>query len=455
MEGIVKTIRRFYQGKGYPILASSLILSGHFFARELLFGTLLILSLTLGCLVAEDLRFAILPFSGAIFMVSIDHSPNVPYYSDYFIRPHVIGTLAIFLCLLIFGFGAFAFRNRKSGSHLSLTPTLAGMVIFCVAITFNGAFSANYVIYNWFYCFSFYLSLIGIYVLFSLYLPHTRGSLEYTMGCFLLCGVLICAELLLAWGTSVRFAADGGVIKESVLLGWGVWTAIGGMLTFLLPACFYFASTRKQGWIFYLLGLLEFFCILLSQSRGALLVGFLVLLACITLSCFVGDYKRQNRQLSIFFFLGVLCVLLIKWDSLLFILRNFVKDGLSDNGRFSLWEIGMKKFGHYPLFGSGFYDSFINEDWKKDIYPYLYHNTVVQILGACGTLGMIGYAVHRILFFRLLLHRISPYKLFLGIGILGLLLFSLLDVLFFNTYPTILYSMMLLSMEKWDRMEKR
>ena len=32
--------------------------------------------------------------------------------------------------------------------------------------------------------------------------------------------------------------------------------------------------------------------------------------------------------------------------------------------------------------------------------------------------------------------------------ILALLLFSLLDVLFFNTYPTIIYALMLLFMEK-------
>ncbi|MBQ1229858.1 MAG: O-antigen ligase family protein [Clostridia bacterium] len=446
MARFLKIAQSFYNGKGYPLLAACLIVCGHFFAMELLFGTLLILSMTLGCFVANDLRFAILPFTGAIFIVSIDHSPNVPYYSDYFIRSKTVITLASLFCILVLGLWVFAFRNRHNTHRLTLSPTLAGLLIFCIAITFNGAFGENYVIYNWFYCISFYLSLIGIYVLFSLYLPRTKESLDYTMGCFLLCGMIICAELLLAWGTSVRFEA-GRVVKESVLLGWGVWTAIGGMLTFLLPPCFYFAATRKHGWLCYLLGIFQFLCIILSQSRGSLLIGALVLSSCVGLSCFAGEYQKRNRILTLLCTLGALCLLLVKNDSFLFMLENFIKDGFSDNGRFSLWRIGVEKFCRYPLFGSGFYDSFINEEWKKDVYPYLYHNTAIQILGACGILGAVGYTVHRILFFRLLLRRRSLYKIFLGLGILGLLLFSLLDVLFFNTYPTILYSLMLLSME--------
>jgi hypothetical protein len=50
----------------------------------------------------------------------------------------------------------------------------------------------------------------------------------------------------------------------------------------------------------------------------------------------------------------------------------------------------------------------------------------------------------------MVLRRRTAYKTFLGISILGLVGFSLLDVLFFNTYPTIIYSLMLLFMEKCD-----
>lgn len=445
-------LRKFYNGKSYPILVSILIVCGHFFSRELIFGSVIILSMTLGCLVAEDLRFAILPIMGAIFIVSIDHSPNVPDYSDYFIRPYVLIVFAILALFLLAGLGIFAFRKRAERNKLVLTPTLAGLLVLCLAITPNGLGNSNYVIYNFLYCSSFYLSLVGIYLLFYLYLPRKREILDYAMGCFLLCGTIICAELLLAWCNTVRFD-EGGVVKESVLLGWGVWTAIGGMLAFLLPSCFYLSVRRKHGWICYLLGTVQFFCILLSQSRGALVVGSIVFFASVLLSCLVGPYKKRNRRLSAFLALLALCVAVLKREELYSLLSNFFRDGFSNNGRFALWKIGVEKFLQHPLFGAGFYDSFVNEEWKKSVYPYLYHNTVIQLLGACGTLGLVGYAAHRLLFFRLLLRRISPYKAFLGIGIIGLLLFSLLDVLFFHTYPTIFYSLMLFCMEQSDCIE--
>ena len=61
--------------------------------------------------------------------------------------------------------------------------------------------------------------------------------------------------------------------------------------------------------------------------------------------------------------------------------------------------------------------------------------------------GFAAYLYHRFTTVRLVLKQPNLYKTFLGICILGLLLFSLLDVLFFNTYPTIMYSLMLVFMD--------
>jgi uncharacterized membrane protein HdeD (DUF308 family) len=109
-------------------------------------------------------------------------------------------------------------------------------------------------------------------------------------------GLIICAQLLLAYGMGgINFDGTGSVVKESVMLGWGVWTAIGGMLAFLMPACFYFAHSHRNGWVYYLLGLLEYLCIFLSQSRGALLFGTLVLGLCVLILLFSGKNKKMNE----------------------------------------------------------------------------------------------------------------------------------------------------------------
>ena len=129
--------------------------------------------------------------------------------------------------------------------------------------------------------------------------------------------------------------------------------------------------------------------------------------------------------------LGVLAFVLLS-GKLLPILQNFLTDGFGDNGRFDLWKAGWNRFLESPLQGTGFYHSYINEEWNFRVMPYMYHNTLIQLLGATGILGVLAYAFHRLQTLKLILQKPTPYKLFAGICILGLLLFSLLDVLFFN-----------------------
>ncbi len=272
------------------------------------------------------------------------------------------------------------------------------------------------------------------------------------MYCLVLSGLLIAAELIFAYFTTVQFE-NGQIVKGSVVLGWGVWTNIGGMLSFLMPACFYFAYSHRRGWIGFLLGLLEYFCIVLSQSRGALLVGTLILALCLITLCLRGENKRLNRYFTLgIAIVGILAVIFLS-EKLLNLIRNFMELGFADNGRFGMWSMGWNHFLENPLFGSGFYDSYLNEEWDMGISPYLYHNTVIQLLGASGVLGFLAYLYHRVMTVRLVIKRPNYGKIFLAFSVLSLLLFSLTDVLFFRTYPTIFYAFMLLFMEQSELFE--
>lgn len=447
MEQFFHTLRAFYHGRVYPILVAALIFVGHSTELEVLFGGLMLLTLIGGCLVCHDLRFAITPFLCTIFAVAINHSPNVPNYSRYYLEPTVLTTLVILIVLLIGALIFFAIRNRALAARPKRGGAWVGMATFCAALCFNGLFSHNYVIHNFFYVCSFLLSMLAVYLLFSAYVLFDRDTLEYFMYCLVVSVMLIAAELVFAYLTTVRFV-EGEVVKESVVLGWGVWTAIGGMLAMLMPSCFYFAASHKRGFVGYLLGFFVYFCILLSQSRGALLVGSVLLVLCLASLCLWGENKKRNRiYTAVLLCLGVLGGLFLR-EQLMGLLQNFLTYGFGDNGRFEKWKIGWGHFLANPVFGSGFYEFNNEAEWAKDVYPYLYHNTLIQLLGATGIFGFVAYLYHRYTTWRLVLHRPSIYKTFLGIGILGLLLFSLLDVLFFNTYPTIFYSLMLLFMER-------
>ncbi len=457
----VEKLRSFFASKWYILTVSLLVLLAHTTVytngrmlfggyQDFIFGGLMLLLASFGCFVCTDLRFMIMPFITFIFLVTLEHSPNVPDYSHFYIEPIPLTLLAILACVLFGSIGWFAYRNRKDANPISWRKgSFFGMAVFCGGLLINGFFSSQYTVSDTLYPISFLLSLLGVYLLFALFIRFDSSSMEYFMTCLLAAGMIICAELLLAYAMGdVRFDENGNLIKESVMLGWGVWTAIGGMLVFLMPVCFYFAHSHAHGWVYYLLGLLEYVCIFLSQSRGALLFGTAVLGLCILVLFFDGKNRKSNRIITgVIFLVGIVGIALL-WNRLTGVLSNYLEYGFNDNGRYDKWRAGWENFLSAPVFGAGFYTSFEYGDWEKSVYPYLYHNTLIQILASCGVVGMAAYLYHRFCTVRLALTKRNPVKLFLGIGILGLISFSLLDVLFFNTYPTIIYSLMLLFMEK-------
>ncbi len=447
----LKHTKKFYDGPWYPLLVALLVLIGHSTDLEVIFGVVMFCTVMLGCFLCDDLRFAITPFLCTVFLVSTNDSPpNEADYSRYYQSKAVLITLIVTVVLLIASLTYFAVRHRHRAKRIRKKSIFWSMVIFCLAITFNGLFSANYTIGNLLYVSSFYLAMLLVYWLFAAYIRFDgKRVFDYFMYCLMLTGLLISAQLIIAYFTTIQFDAAGDIVKESVWLGWGVWTAIGGMLAMLMPACFYFAASHRHGWIGYLLGLLMYLCILLSQARGSLLMGSISLLFCLIVLCLYG----KNRKLNRIFTLGlVLCGIIgcvVLWDVFASILKNFMKYGFGDNGRFDLWEKGIQNFKTYFVFGSGFYDAVIYKDgWTKAVYPYFYHNTLIQLLAATGLVGFGAYLYHRFCMLRLTFVRSNLCKIFLAIGIFSLLSISLLDVLFFNTYSSIFYALMLLFMDK-------
>ena len=449
MTRITNALRSFYNGYYYPLLVALLIYLGHSTNLEIIFLPILITGVFVGCLLAKDIRFLITPLFCTIFFVTADHSPNVPNYSDYYTRPQILLCLILCAALLVIGMIVFLWRNWRERNRFSLrSGLLPGILFFCIAMSLNGMGAKAYTPGNLGYGSTFLFALLLIYLLFAAFFRFDDRSTDYLMYCMVIAGLLICAQLLTAFTGDIRFDEQGNVVKETVILGWGVWTTVGGMLCMLMPACFYFFATKKWGWMGLLAGCLEWLCILLSQSRGALLFGSLILLLCVIASSFCGNFQKRNRYFALggvaFAVLGALLLA----GKLLPLVQNFLTDGFGDNGRFDLWKAGWYRFKEAPILGSGFYNSYINEEWNFQVMPYMYHNTVIQLLGATGVLGILTYAYHRVQTVALLLRKPTPYKIFAGIGVLGLLLFSMLDVMFFNIYPMFYYGLFLLFAER-------
>lgn len=440
---------KFYLGRAYPLFCALLIFLGHSTGWDLAFASVLLVSVMLGLWLCDDLRFAILPFCATFFIVTLEHGPGPQNgFVNYYLQKPVLIWMGCMLVLLIASFVAFMIRNRYRAKRLPGRRLYISMIIFCAALLTNGLFSKNYTVSNLVFVLGMIGLLLGVYALFAAFVRFDETAFDYFMFCLVVTGLLLCAQLLFAYFTTVCYEVDGSVIKDSLLFGWGSWTTFGCMLVMLMPACFYFAYGHKRGWIGFWLGILEYVCVFLCQSRGALLFGSVILAACLAILLFKGGNCKQNRM----FILGLVIVggigVAVLFNKIWLVLENYVRDGFDDHGRYEIWRIGIGKFLESPIFGTGFYDSGVQTTWQLNMYPYMFHNTVLQLLASCGVVGFLGYSWHRLMTIRLVLVKPNAGKSFLGLCVAGLLIFSLLDTIFFNTYPMIFYALMLLFMEK-------
>lgn len=439
--------RSFYLGRYYPILVVLLVFLGHSLGMELIFGGIMLGTLVFGLLINHDVRFTMMPMLCTLFTVSVGNfTPSNPGYERFYGHMPTLITILIMAAVVIAAILFFVIRNRKIANPIRLRGVLLSLLILCGALLINGLFSANYTVANLIFTILLALSMPLVYVIFAAFLRFDRSVTDYFMRCLVIVGMLICAELVHAYFTTVQFV-DGSIVKESVVLGWGVWTNIGSMLVFLMPACFYFAASHKHGWIGYVLGLVMFLCTVLSQSRAALLIGALSLVLCLGYLCIKGRNRRINRILTLTLFLCAAAVCVLFWSKILSLVQNFINYGFGDNGRFDLWSAAWDAFLRAPVFGSGFYDTCSYAGWEMFGTPQMCHNTVLQLLGSAGVVGLGAYAYHRYVTVKLLFKKPNPVKVFLGICILGFLLFSLLDVVFFIAYPNMFYTLMLLFMQ--------
>ncbi len=249
--------------------------------------------------------------------------------------------------------------------------------------------------------------------------------------------------------------------------GWGVYNNVGGMMLMCMPAPFYFACAKKHTGIYLLLASVFFVGVVLTQSRGSMLVGAIIYLVCCGFTLFYlpkGKKWIAVFELIVIFLLGVAAIMILlycqeKWD---FVVLSFEVGITDDSGRFNIYAFGFKQFLEAPLFGTGFYATVKNvfqhgmNNIPDDFFiPPRYHNTIIQLLATGGIVALLAYIFHRLQTIKIFFHKPSKQKTFLGLAIAAHLIASLLDCNFFNLGPGLTYGIILLCAEMIPQKRKK
>ncbi len=437
----------FFMGRWYPPLICALVLLGHLFGLEMLTNTAIILLTTLSLLVCRTTRPVIVVACTYLFQLSREHTPALPTYSDYCFSSWRLPLVVALFVIVALAIAFFAVKRKIfAGVTFRNTRLLLPLLIFMAALIAGGAFSAEWSWAN----FAFgVLQAFTFGFFFILFLLGLRGeSLEDMAEYFAYVSALTVLLLLGEVGglyltSDTLYTAEGEVIKGQILFGWGVWNSMGVALAQLIPVCFIGVIRSKYSWLYFGASVLCLGGIILTQSRNALLFGLLAFAACVVLCAFVGRYKIAYRVMTALGAVGVIAAAILMRERLPELIGGF----FSDNGRYTIWEIGINNFLDSPVFGKGFFGFEFPDDPNyfvgADFLPGFVHQTFIQLLSATGAIGLLAYLFYRLSTVMAVVRRPSVNKSLLFGSALVMLLMSQLDTFLFNFWPVIHYSVVI------------
>ena len=448
---VMGKILAFFDSEWFPVVYAALTLLCSFVGFEIAFFVLTALLIWFVTLFGRDSKPLLAIIVLFIYAISQRHTPQPPYNSEYLYGTPFLATVGT---IAVISLGVLVFRliaYPSTGNVFRGKPMARwGLFALAAALILNGVFYADYTFSN---------LLLGVVIAFSflffyIYFYHTLEWKDTTAVSIarilaLACGVIVLqlVELYLFDGVIV----DGSIDKGKIVLGWGMSNNAGGMLAMFTPALFYLAYKEKHGWIYYLLGLVSFFGVVMTCSRTSVLVGAVAVLACIVLLAIRGRNVRAIRIADIVLAVCVIVFCIIFRAKILELFQYYIDRGFDDSGRFEIYLNGMKRFLEAPIFGVGFYTP-IAPDWSYEIenwlFPDMYHNTYVQLFASCGIVGVLAYTFHLGQGLVLCFRKFTPERLFYFIVLLVLTGISMGDNHIFHVFPAIVYSMLFALCEK-------
>lgn len=445
MTKVKERLVSFFDGYLYPVCLALVIFACHTLSLEFLALTLIFISMAIALIVCDDMKALISPTLYVIFCFSYKTFLSGALGSVGFL-------IVAIICLCLFGGGiTYNLTVNKKLHRLKDLPKsnlFWGICILSIAFLLNGFFAFNsYQGINIGFAILLCFFLLFMYCVFYIGLNERKDTVEYLMYVLYIASLILVAEMIVLISRDAIFI-NGQIIKESLIVGWGSWNNIGGMLAILLPIHFYYACVKKRGYIFYATAILTYISIVFTLSRASLLFATVISAICIVLICIKSECLRTNRIITVCGAFFALIGIILLWNKLSTTLSSYFNQSLGDNGRFALYKHGIENFLSHPIFGGGF-GSCAEDFFGHGIEPNRYHNTVIELLATCGIVGFGAYVFHRYQTLKLFWRKRNHLSVvFLALTILSLLLTSLLDNHFFNLYPTMYYAIILCVIEK-------
>lgn len=369
----------------------------------------LIISLLL--VVCEDITVTTLPFLLACTFV-------LKCYNSF-------NTFIVFAPLGVIPVGAFLFHFIKYHRPYKIGKSFFGICAVAVAVTAGGAFFISPEDYlsgtSLFYIAGLGIAMVGTYLLMkSQFVERNTYSLRER-----LFAVFFIAGLFGTFMIGAYYVENFQTIWESQTISIQWSNNLSTIMMFFLPIPFYYAITKNR--FFILFGLIFYLAIVMTGSRGGLVMGGIEFALCFL---FVSVYDKPLRYLTLFLCAAGILFLALNIDTL------FGGTSLSEGfeiisekePRFRSIFRAIDDFLSNPVFGRG-----LGYSGNIDLYKPVkgaanwYHMMPFQIIGSLGLVGIAAYGYQFFGRLSLIFKKPSPSALTLGLSYAGILLMSMVN----------------------------
>lgn len=443
---LTQRVNRFLATPQYILLVMLLAAVSNLFSLELAVYGIYAALMVYICLFGADL-LPILPIVICCYVAPSARNNPGREESSVFFTGHGGTLILVYGVLIALAVIIRLIRDRKQ--FLSAKYSfLSGMLALTAGYLLSGIASDAYPAAIWpnvRYALVQGCALIIPYVLIAGGVNWKKARNDYFAWTGFGMGLLLLIQLCRIYYTG-DVVVDGIIYRAYVYTGWGMHNNIGAMLAMMIPFAFYLATKYRRGWIGTVVGSAFLVGVLLTCSRGSILMAGVVYIICVWLMLHYAKDRRANTiaLVSVVAMLMLLLVLFHRQLAQLF--SDILRRGTDPSGRDEIYVEGWRLFLQHPIFGNSFFSpGYTPWGWSTtafaDFLPSRWHNTIVQLITSCGLAGLLTYGFHRFQTTRFFLFHHTKEKNFIGCSLLVLLCCSLVDCHFFNIGPVLFYSM--------------
>lgn len=451
---------KFFYSNLYIFIVALLALCSNIYSIEIFVYQIYCLFAICICIFCDDIIPIITIAIFGYISPSLQNNPGLFEDSIFYLNQEGLHIIKLIAAVLFALFLRLLFDSSKGFKSLFCTrrQLLWGFLVLGISYFISGIRSSHYpeiAIKNIIFATIQFGSLFIFYILLTGCANWNKTPETYIIHVGIAAGLVLVFELFHIY-LSQNVIQNGSIVRTNIYTGWGMHNNIGGMLSMFIPFPFYYLRKRTHILSNSIFIILFISGILLSCSRGAILITSLIITFCTFYSL------RGSRDCKLLLFMGISCMVIIwffrKYSSeLLLLFKDILIRGLDPTTRDIMYENGIKQFLQNPIFGGSFYPTdylpwdFSDLDSFSKSFPPRWHNTYIQLLASCGIVGMVSYFIHRIQVFFMFLRNRSCVKVIIEFSTLSLIGTSLLDCHFFNIGPALVYSILLAFAERIDR----